>query len=343
LAGALGLFGAATPQTTYVEVKHRHNEPSSRALATTVKKSINSKHLTTQEVIEFCPRTCHGAPMVKPSLSSGSSRCATLGPSFGPSFGPSRGATAGSIVVATALFISLFSASCNKPAAPTSEALFASVMQTQNKRLEAVHDVDVEGHIESGDGHKLRFRYAMQQPAFSAGELLSPEGARTRAFIFDGKTLAVVDDGTKTITRNDLSADEEQMLLTLHAVFSPFVCEGWRPPLLKPNGTTATQHNDEVVLSTAVGVEGVKLQRVSLAKDGAFIGKETIADDGSVVGSTTVLESITDPATGLRFPKQWKMLEDGTSGTITLTSWRINEGVDASRFATTVPVGFTER
>ncbi len=256
----------------------------------------------------------------------------------------------GDAIAVVAVFVAVVAVAvvgaCDKavtPPAQSSEALFSAVMATQNKRLEAVHDVDVEGSIVGADGQTLRFRYAMQQPAFSSGELLGPDGARARAFIFDGKVLAVVDDATKTISRSDLSGDEEQMLLTLHSVFSPFVCEGWRPPLLKAKGTSAEQHGDEVVLTTTVGQEGIKLAKVKLAKDGAFVSKETIADDGSVVASTTVVESVTDAASGLRFPKVWKMLEAGSSGTITLTSWKVNEGVDASRFSTATPAGFTER
>ena len=89
----------------------------------------------------------------------------------------------------------------------------------------------------AADGETLRYRYAMQQPAFAAVETFDAAGTRERAFIFDGKVLASIDDVAKTITRTDLSTNEEQLLLTLHQVFSPFVIEGWRPPLLRPTGT----------------------------------------------------------------------------------------------------------
>jgi hypothetical protein len=152
----------------------------------------------------------------------------------------------------------------------TGPEVFTAIQGALNKRLEAVHDVSVEGSITDPAGTTLGFRYAMQQPAFSVGELLDPDGKRLRAFAFDGKYLAVVDDGSKTVLRQDLTLNEEQMLLTLHQVFAPFVCEGWRPPLLKAKGTTASRTGDVVTLTVPVGEGGVKQQVVRLKADGTL-------------------------------------------------------------------------
>jgi hypothetical protein len=225
----------------------------------------------------------------------------------------------------------------------TGPEVFTAIQGALNKRLEAVHDVSVEGSITDPAGTTLGFRYAMQQPTFSVGELLDPDGNRLRAFAFDGKYLAVVDDGTKTVLRQDLTLNEEQMLLTLHQVFSPFVCEGWRPPLLKAKGTTASRTGDVVTLTVPVGEGGVKEQVVRLKADGSFIGKSTVAVDGTVLTSTEVLTSGIDRGTGLSFPISWAMVEGGSRGTIFLTATAINQGVPAARFATTVPAGYTER
>lgn len=238
-------------------------------------------------------------------------------------------------------------AAAEAPTPAESAALYAQTQEALNKRLAAIHDVDVDGVITDAAGQTLRFRYAMQQPSFTAGELLGPDGTRARAFIFDGKHLAIVDDTTKTVVRQDLSQNEEQMLLTLHQVFSPFVCEGWRPPLLKPTGVTAVVDGagdgNTIALTVAVGEAGVKHQRVVLGKGGAFVAKQTVADDGRVLSETTVLESATDAATGLSFPVKWSMLDGGDKGTVALSAWKVNAGVPAARFDTRTPAGYTER
>jgi len=249
-------------------------------------------------------------------------------------------------VVALALaVVPVVTAGCPKPDAPAADgaARYAQVQEALNKRVAAIHDVAVEGQIVDPTGQTLRFRYAMQQPSFTAGELLAPDGSRARAFIFDGKHLAIVDDGTRTVVRQDLSVNEEQMLLTLHQVFSPFVCEGWRPPLLKPTGVTATPDGDKVVLTVPVGEGGVKEQRVVLEGSGVFVSRQTIGDDGAVLMETTVLENATDAGTGLAFPVKWSMKEGGSRGTVSLSAWKVNAGVDAARFDTAAPAGYTER
>ena len=226
----------------------------------------------------------------------------------------------------------------------TPSALLQDVTHALDTRAAAIIDYDVEGTIDDGATQKLRFRYAMKQPAFSAGELLSADGTRLRAFIFDGTDLAIVDDGTKTLIRKRLATDEEALLLTLHEIFSPFVCEGWRPPLIKPTGTVATANDDgSVELVVPVDGEGLKEQALHLGRDGSFLGKELRATDGSVVASVAVLKSAKDATTGLSFPVVWEAMERGTKGTVTLSSYKVNVGVPAARFETTVPAGYTER
>jgi outer membrane lipoprotein-sorting protein len=251
------------------------------------------------------------------------------------------------VAVTLALAPVIVATGCPKsePAATATDgaARYAQVQEALNKRVAAIHDVAVEGQIVDPTGQTLRFRYAMQQPSFTAGELLAPDGSRARAFVFDGKHLAIVDDGTRTVVRQDLSTNEEQMLLTLHQVFSPFVCEGWRPPLLKPTGVTTTADGERVVLTVPVGEGGVKEQRVVLEGSGAFVSRQTIGDDGAVLMETTVLENATDAGTGLVFPVKWTMKEGGSQGTVSLGAWKVNAGVDAARFDTRAPAGYTER
>ncbi len=230
---------------------------------------------------------------------------------------------------------------------PTSAAssadIFAKVQQQLGARLQAVHDFELAATMVAADGETLRYRYAMQQPAFAAVETFDAAGTRERAFIFDGKVLASIDDVAKTITRTDLSTNEEQLLLTLHQVFSPFVIEGWRPPLLRPTGTQAAVVGDTVELSVPINSAGLLRSVVTLDRSGAFVGKKTVADGEVVVAGATVTKSETDAATGLRFPTAWQQLEGGTVAlTTTVTSWSVNQGIAAPRFSTAVPTGFVE-
>ena len=223
-------------------------------------------------------------------------------------------------------------------------AIVADALAGQNTRLSAVRDYAVEGEVTDVESKQtLRFRYAMQQPRYSAGELLDAAGNRSRAFVFDGRLLAIVDDATKTVSRQDLSSDEQQMLFALHEIFSQFVCEGWRPPLVKPQGTTGTRVANTIVLSVPIVDEQLALQRLTLRDDGAFVKKELIDKHGQVMTSTTVLEDVVDDGTKLAFPKRWRHTENGSTQEVTLTKVAINAGVDPKRFSTATPAGFTDR
>ncbi len=247
--------------------------------------------------------------------------------------------------VAAVMAIVLATSSCERSSGPPvhDDEAYAKLQASLNARTGAIHDIAVEGSIVDDTGQALGFRYAMQQPRFMAGELLGPDGRRLRAVNFDGTHLAIVDDASKTTVRKDLSVNEETMLFTLHQVFSPFVCEGWRPPLLKSTGVTAIPDGERLTIIVPVGEGGVKEQRLVMSKSGAFVSRQTLGDDGAVLASTTVLENATDPATGLVVPTKWAMLEGGSLGTITLSRWHINAGVDAARFITTTPAGYSEQ
>lgn len=217
-----------------------------------------------------------------------------------------------------------------------------AAIEAQNVRVGAVRDYAVEGAVvDKGSGQSMKFRYAMQQPSYSVGELLDGNGDVARAFVFDGKVLAVVDAATKSVTHQDFSKNEEQMLLTLHEIFSQFVCEGWRPPLIKPQGTTGASVDGAVVLTIPVDDPAVSAQRLTLKSDGAFAKKELLDKGGNVLTSTTVLDEVKDPATGLLFPKKWSHSENGSTQEVELSAFKVNAGVDPARFNTNaVPTGY---
>jgi outer membrane lipoprotein-sorting protein len=247
-------------------------------------------------------------------------------------------------LAALSLLVVLAAGCTRAPPQNDSAVVVAAALASWNQRLAAVHDYAVEGEVgDVATKQTLRFRYAMQQPSFSAGELLDATGARARAFVFDGKVLAIVDDATKTVTRQDLSQNEEQMLFTLHEIFSQFVCEGWRPPLIKPQGTTGLRQENHIVLSIPIVDDALASQRLLLKDDGAFVSKELLDKSGRAVSSTRVLEEVVDDGTKLSFPKRWSHTEGASTQEVTLSKIAVNQGVDAQRFSTELPAGFTLR
>jgi outer membrane lipoprotein-sorting protein len=237
---------------------------------------------------------------------------------------------------------------CTREAPPPPDApanaVVTQALDVLGKRIASVRDYSVEGVVEdAATKQQLRFRYAMQQPSFSSGELFDAAGARARAFVFDGKVLAIIDDATKTVTRQDLSQNEEQMLLALHEIFAQFVCEGWRPPLVKPQGTLGAIDGEQWVLTIPIVDEVLNSQRLVLRPDGSFVKKELLDDRGVAAASTTVLEDWKDPGTGLLFPKRWTHVERGSTQTVTLSAHVVNGGVDGARFSTATPAGYADR
>ena len=240
------------------------------------------------------------------------------------------------------------------PVAAADGAVVASALAAWSQRLAVIRDYAVEGEVkDAATGQSMRFRYAMQQPTWSAGELLGPDGARARGFIFNNKILIIINNTTKSVLRQEFgssgapgqaTADEEEaMLLQVHEIFSQFVCEGWRPPLIKPQGTTGTRVGELLVLSVPIVDDDLAFQRLTLKADGAFVKKELLDKRGNVVSQTAVLEDVVDDATHLALPKRWSHTEGGSTQEVTLTKIAVNQGVDAGRFSTAVPAGFQLR
>ena len=225
-------------------------------------------------------------------------------------------------------------------------AVLTAALGAIQHRMAQVRDYELEGSVEDvASGQTLRFRYAMQQPQLAAATIVG-----ARSFVFDGKVLAVFDEADKSAVRRDLSGNEQTLLLTLHEIFSQFVCEGWRPPLLKPQGTRAfvSTDKDGDRWQLRVPIEDAKLaeNRIVLrAPGGDFVSREVVDKAGAVVFSTRVLEEYLDPATGLRFPRAWEVSSPAGGGTqrVRLEKITVNGGIAAERFRTEIPAGFTEK
>ncbi len=257
------------------------------------------------------------------------------------------------LVALASCAFALSACSCDPPPPPSrspgaaagDDVVVTKALDVLGKRLAPVRDYAVEGEVvDKATGQKLRFRYATKEPDASAGELFdAATGARKVAFVFDGKMLAAIDDAEKTVVRQQASTNPEQMLVMLHQIFSQFVCEGWRPPLVKSEGVLGAVEGDTWTLTIPIVDEVLNSQRLVIRTDGSFVKKELLDDRGIVVAATTVLEDWKDPATGLVFPKRWAHTERGATQELTLTSIAVNAGVDAARFSTASPAGYADR
>jgi hypothetical protein len=235
------------------------------------------------------------------------------------------------------LVIAALLVGCSKPPPESDPAVVAAVTKTLSSRLAPVHDYRVAGVVENvTTKEKLAFTYAMKQPGFMKATV-----GESRAFIFDGKTLAVHDAPSKIAIMKDLGLlDESQQLMTLHDTFGDFVVEGWRPPLVKPKGMFAKAEGDRWIVTVPIEDAAISEQRIVLrAKDGAFVEKSILDKNGAPVSTTKVIEEITHD--GLSFPKVWEREDQSGKYRVTLEKTEVNVGMTPEEFATRAPEGYT--
>lgn len=235
-------------------------------------------------------------------------------------------------------------------AAAGDPAVFKAATAALDKRLAAVRDYQFEGtarHVETGAS--MPITYAFIQPQFARGTIDIPAadapGAPTKGqtVVFDGTTILALDHAAKTFAKVDNSVDADVFLLALHNAFAEFACEGWRPPLLKKEGTSASTANGQWILTMPIRDDELKEEQLVLrTSDGAFVEKRTLDKAGKIVASTTVLEELDDPATGLKLPKKWRRVSPQGTFEVELAKATVNAGIAKEAFTTAVPEGYKQ-
>lgn len=227
---------------------------------------------------------------------------------------------------------------------PSSDAaVFKAATQALDKRLAAIRDYTFEGTARQiGDGNaSMPITYAFLQPQFARGTIGTADKGQT--VVFDGTAILALDHAARTFARVDNSIDPDLFLLNLHQAFSEFACEGWRPPLIKPQGTTAAASDGKWLLTIAIDDDTLKEEQLVLrAQDGGFVEKKTFDKAGNVVASTRVLEELDDPATGLKLPKKWQRTMGGQTFEVELSTATVNRGIRREDFSTAVPEGYKQ-
>lgn len=210
------------------------------------------------------------------------------------------------------------------------------------RRTAAIRDYELRGtatNVATGKG--VAFTYAFAQPTFAKATL-----GNEQVTAFDGKAVVMLDHTQKIGRSQDAKGlPEEQLLMTLNALFADFVVEGWRPPLLRPRGMTARAEagpdGERWVISVPIDDDTLAEQRLILrAADGAFLEKSFLDKAGKPVSRVHVVEELKDPDTGLSFPKVWERSTPEGTFRMSLDSAQVNRGLDKQQFTVAIPEGY---
>lgn len=232
----------------------------------------------------------------------------------------------------------------NAPVAD-SGALLAQVKQRFHERDQKLASYQVRGQVNEAD-QEARYTFRFRAPSRMRGELTAP---RPRTVSFDGKLLSDLDPAQKVLTRIDVSGSKESAALLLNQVFSSFISEGYRTPLLMSAGVSAEMATHEKareavkVSQTAKGPDGdVTVAYLMRWPSMDFLGK-TVTSTGGVV-RVQVDEEHCEEKFGLCVPKalsQWN--GDTRTATTVMSDIAINSALPADDFSLALPEGFTEQ
>ena len=118
---------------------------------------------------------------------------------------------------------------CRKPADTAADPTLLSQVKTAlAEREKKIASYQIAGAVEQ-DGQRAEFEFAYRAPGRLKGTLL---GEAARTFSYDGDRLFDLSPADKTLTSYEMKLPEAQSRLYLTQLFSSFVPEGYRTPLL---------------------------------------------------------------------------------------------------------------
>lgn len=230
---------------------------------------------------------------------------------------------------------------CGKTADDGATVLAAAIAAVEH-RTSLVRDYLISGTAtDLATGKALPFSYAFAQPTYAKATV----GAE-QVTSFDGTAVVIIDHVNKVAQRQQVKGlKDEELLLSLNALFADFAVEGWRPPLLRPRGMTARSERggagERWVISVPIDDDTLAEQRVTLRyPDGAFLEKAFLDKSGKVVAGVKVVEELKDTATGLSFPKTWERTGPQGRFKVVLDGATVNSGLAREQFTVAVPAGY---
>lgn len=241
------------------------------------------------------------------------------------------------LLLATALAL----AACGKSAGGGGPELAAATAAIE-RRTAAIRDYALAGTAtDLGTGKALAFTYAFAQPTYTKATV-----GTEQVTTFDGTAVVIVDHANKVAQRQEVKGQkEDELLLSLNALFADFTVEGWRPPLLRPRGMTARTERgadgERWLISVPIDDDTLAEQRVTLrAPGGEFVEKAFLDKSGKVVAGVKVLEEMKDAGTGLSFPKVWERTGPQGRFKVVLDGATVNAGLAKEQFTIAVPDGY---
>jgi outer membrane lipoprotein-sorting protein len=237
----------------------------------------------------------------------------------------------------------LILAGCTKPA-DESANLLAESKRRLSEREARLTQYRLEGRASEGAAAPVDFTFSYRAPQKMRGTLGAP---LSRTFSWNGEQLFEQSDADKRFTTFKTELPPEKRAGFLTEVFSPFVPEGFRAPLL-PQGATAKRAShalasEAVELSAKVEDPSTKGLEVGYtlrwpALD--FLGKRSRTGDGTTV-EVRVEEEHCDKALALCVPKRLTRWVNGEKvGETTLTTVEFNATLPNDLFTLAAPEGY---
>ncbi|EPX61269.1 putative lipoprotein [Cystobacter fuscus DSM 2262] len=187
----------------------------------------------------------------------------------------------------------------------------------------------------------MDFQFAYRAPLKMLGTLGAPA---SRTFAWDGERLMERDDGARRFFTYEDTLTPEQRMGVLTQLFSPFVPEGFRAPLLPGQGVTARRAPhprgpEAVELTVKPAGSDVEVTYVLRWPALDFLGKRMRS--GEALSELRVEEEQCEPGLELCVPRrltQWAGAQQ-VAQTV-LTRVELNPVLPAETFAITAPGGY---
>lgn len=130
----------------------------------------------------------------------------------------------------------LFLVGC-KPAAPQGNLLLSAVKQALADRDAMLTGYELKAQVTDGE-QRARHTFYFRSPNRMRVVITEPAPLQ---WVFDGARLHKLEPDAKAFRTYELQVSQQKAATFLHSMFSPFVLEGFRTPLMPMKGVTATE------------------------------------------------------------------------------------------------------
>ncbi|MET0401700.1 MAG: hypothetical protein ABW123_04815 [Cystobacter sp.] len=236
------------------------------------------------------------------------------------------------------LLLLVFPAGCRR--GEDTSTLLPGVRQRLAARDGKLTSYVLEGTASEG-GQTMGFEFAYRAPLKMLGTLGAPV---SRAWAWDGERLVERDDTARTLYTYEDTLTPERRMGVLTQLFSPFVPEGFRAPLLPSQNVTARRvahprGPEAVELTVKPAGSDVEVTYVLRWPSLDFLGKRTRS--GGTDSELRVEEEQCESALGLCVPRRLTQWAGNQQVAQTqLTRVELNPTLPAETFTLTAPRGY---